>query len=123
MDHLGITSGIVYNGADDNASGTATTMEVARLMATNKIRPKRTIIFGLWCGEEEGLLGSAYWAQHPTIGASLDRVVANFNMDMVGLGDKIGAPGALNFPAVYDVILRDQLPRSSSAVRATRPGA
>ena len=57
MDHLGVTNGIVYNGADDNASGTATTMEVARLMATNKIKPKRTIIFGLWCGEEEGLLG------------------------------------------------------------------
>jgi Zn-dependent M28 family amino/carboxypeptidase len=96
LDHLGITNGIVMNGADDDASGSAVVMEMARLMAVNKIKPKRTVIFALWCGEELGLLGSNYFGEHPVAGVSMDTVVANFNMDMVGLGTRIGAPGAIN---------------------------
>ena len=122
LDHLGVQNGVVMNGADDDASGAATVMEIGRLMAVNKVKPKRTIVFALWCGEEQGLLGSNYWSQHPTVGASLDRVVTNFNMDMVGLGDGIGAPGALNFPAVFDVIMRDQQPDVAKAVHPSTAG-
>jgi hypothetical protein len=121
LDHLGITNGVVYNGADDNASGSAVTMEVARLLALHKIQPKRTIIFGLWCGEELGLLGSRYYVSTPSDGVSMDRTAAYFNMDMVGLGTEIGAPGALNFPEVFDLIMRDQDPEIAKMVRA-RPG-
>ena len=110
MDHLGVTNGVVMNGADDNASGTAVAMEIGRLLAVNKVQPKRTIIIGLWCGEEQGLLGSNYWVAHPTVGVSMDRFVGYFNMDMVGLGDAIGVPGALNFPQIYDIIKRNQDP-------------
>jgi hypothetical protein len=110
MDHLGVTNGVVANGADDNASGTAVAMEVARLLAVNKVQPKRTIVIGLWCGEEEGLLGSNYYGEHPTDGVSMDRVVGYFNMDMVGLGDAIGVPGALNFPEIWEIIKRNQDP-------------
>jgi len=124
MDHLGVTSGIIYPGADDDASGTATAMEMARLLATNAatIKPKRTIIFGLWCGEEEGLVGSNYWGQHPTDGVTMDTVVANFNNDMVGLGEGIGAPGALNFPAIFDVIMKNQDPDVAKAVHPSTGG-
>jgi hypothetical protein len=110
LDHVGVTNGVVSNGADDNASGAATTMEMARLFAANAatIKPKRTIYFALWCGEELGLLGSNYWVKQPTDHVSLDNVVANFNNDMVGLGDRIGAPGGLNFPTIWDVILKNQ---------------
>ena len=52
----------------------------------------------------------------------MDRVVADFNMDMVGLGDKIGAPGAQNFPAIYAVILRDQLPEVAQALVPSTAG-
>jgi hypothetical protein len=110
MDHLGVNDGVVMNGADDNASGTAVAMEVARLLAANKVQPKRTIVIGLWCGEEEGLLGSNYYGAHPTDGVSMDRVVGYFNMDMVGLGDGIGVPGALNFPEIWSIIKRNQDP-------------
>jgi hypothetical protein len=110
------------NGADDNASGSAVTMEVARLLAANKVKPKRTIIFGLWCGEEMGLLGSNYYTKTPSDGLSMDRVVAYFNMDMVGLGNRIGAPGANNFPEIFEVIKRDQLPEVISIVDARTAG-
>jgi hypothetical protein len=112
LDHVGVTNGVIFNGADDNASGSATVMELARLTAANAaaIKPKRTIYFALWCAEEMGLIGSAYWAKHPTDGVSLDNVVANFNNDMVGLGDRIGAPGGLNFPTIWEVIMKHQEP-------------
>ncbi len=122
LDHVGVTNGVIANGADDNASGAATTMEVARLFAVNKVQPKRTMIFCLWTGEEQGLNGSNYYVAHPTDGVSMDRVVTYFNLDMVGLGTRIGAPGALNFPAIYDVIRRDQLPDVIGVVDATPGG-
>lgn len=108
LDHTGMRDGVVFNGADDNASGSAVTMEIARLLAANKVQPKRTIVFCLWTGEEQGLLGSRYYVEHPTDGVKMDNVVTYFNMDMVGLGERIGAPGALNFPEIWDVIKRDQ---------------
>ncbi len=122
FDHLGVRNGQVYNGADDNASGSAVVMEVSRLMAQNNIRLKRTVIFGLWTGEELGLIGSTYWADHPTDGVTMDRVVTNFNMDMVAMGDKIGAPGALNFPSIWDVIKKDQNDNVISVVDASEGG-
>lgn len=124
MDHLGVAeAGVIRNGADDNASGTAVAMEVARLLAVNKVQPKRTVVVGLWCGEEEGLLGSNYYGAHPTDGVSLDRVVGYFNMDMVGLGDAIGVPGAMNFPEIYNIIKRSQDPNIKlSQESQTGPG-
>ena len=123
LDHLGVTNGVVYNGADDNASGSAVTMEVARLLATNKVPLKRTVVFGLWCGEEEGLHGSNYYVSAPTDGVTIDKVAGYINMDMVGLGDNIGAPGALNFPEIYNnVIMRDQLPEIAKLLRPSQAG-
>ncbi|MGE5362058.1 MAG: M28 family peptidase [Bacteroidales bacterium] len=124
MDHNGVTNGIIYPGADDDASGTALAMEMARLMAANAatIKPKRTVIFALWCGEEEGLIGSTYYGDHPTDGVTMDNVVVNFNADMVGLGDGIGAPGALNFPTIYDVIMKNQEPDVAKAIHPSTAG-
>jgi hypothetical protein len=112
LDHVGVSNGVIMNGADDNASGAATVMEMARLMAANAgtIKPRRTVYFALWAAEEMGLIGSEYWSKHPTDAVSLDNVVANFNNDMVGLGDRIGAPGGLNFPAIWEVIMKNQDP-------------
>lgn len=108
MDHVGVRNGLVCNGADDNASGTAVVMEVAQVLAEAKYKPKRTIIFCCWCAEELGLVGSRYYVENPCDGVTMDQVVTYFNMDMVGLGDKIGASGALNFPTIWDVIKKDQ---------------
>lgn len=87
MDHVGVGSpdalgDSIYNGADDNASGTAVVMEVAEAMASMETAPRRSTVFLLVSGEEKGLWGSAHFADAPTV--PLERVVANFNADMVG---------------------------------------
>lgn len=80
----------ICNGADDNASGTAMVLEVARAMAEARYRPARTIVFAHFAGEELGLLGSKALAAAPPKAAPFDggQVVAMINLDMVGrLGD------------------------------------
>ena len=110
LDHVGMRNGYVYNGADDNASGSAVVLELARTLAEMKYQPKRTIVFCLWCGEERGLLGSIYYTKNPCGGVNMAQTTAYFNMDMVGMGATLGAPGALNFPTIWDVIRRGQDP-------------
>ena len=74
--------GEIHHGADDNASGTAGVLELARLFSAQKPRPKRTIVFMAFGGEEEGLLGSNYYVNHPLL--PLANTVAMINMDMIG---------------------------------------
>jgi hypothetical protein len=80
-DHLGRAGGAVHPGADDNASGTAVVLGLARAFATAGGAP-RTLVFALFSGEEIGLLGSAHYTRHPAI--PIDRTVAMLNFDMVG---------------------------------------
>ena len=75
-------SGEIHHGADDNASGTAGMLELARLFTSLRPRPKRTIVFVGFGGEEEGLLGSNYYVNHPF--TPLTNTVAMINMDMIG---------------------------------------
>ncbi|MGD9126011.1 MAG: M28 family peptidase [Planctomycetia bacterium] len=82
FDHLGVRNGKVYNGADDNASGTASVLELARVLSHRKEPLRRSVLFAAWDGEEKGLLGSSHWAQSSTI--PMDRVVAVINLDMIG---------------------------------------
>ena len=85
--------GEIHNGADDNASGTAVVLELARVWSpASKAdpatsvgygdQPRYNLLFALWSGEELGLLGSEHWASHPTV--ELEGVLANLNLDMVG---------------------------------------
>jgi Zn-dependent M28 family amino/carboxypeptidase len=85
FDHVGVGAPMngdsIYNGADDNASGTAALLEVARVLSMLPERPRRSVAF-LWVsGEEKGLLGSRWFSDHPTI--PLERIVANINVDMI----------------------------------------
>ena len=82
LDHIGINSeGYVFNGADDNASGSAGVLELAQAFALNPVRPKRSIIFACWTAEEKGLLGSFYFAKYPTLPDV--KIIACLNMDMI----------------------------------------
>jgi hypothetical protein len=89
-DHLGrggagslaARGGEVHHGADDNASGVAGMLELARIFISQRAKPQRTIIFIAFSGEEEGLLGSNYYVNHPIV--PLANTVAMFNMDMIG---------------------------------------
>jgi len=80
-DHLGRAGGVVHPGADDNASGTAVVLGLARAFAAIGGAP-RTLVFAFFSGEEIGLLGSAHYARHAAV--PLDRTVAMLNFDMVG---------------------------------------
>jgi hypothetical protein len=87
MDHVGVgapdaTGDSIYNGADDDASGTSAVLEIAQAFAALDRKPARSVVFLLVSGEEKGLLGSAYFMEHPPIPAA--RMVANINIDMIG---------------------------------------
>jgi hypothetical protein len=89
-DHLGVIKGKVYNGADDNASGTAALLEIARVFKeTSKqgLMLKRSVLFICFTGEEHGLLGSEYYSKNPLV--PLSKTIANFNIDMIGRFDSI----------------------------------
>jgi len=86
-DHVGIrrSSGgkaEVYNGADDNASGTSAMIEIARMLASREKKPGRDVLFVAFAAEERGLLGSRYYVEHPLV--PLDDTAAMINLDMVG---------------------------------------
>lgn len=71
----------IYNGADDNASGVSCVLQMARAFKASGLKPKRTIIFAFWDGEEKGLLGSSYFTQR---WPHMDKVKAYLNFDMAG---------------------------------------
>ncbi|HEY0546434.1 MAG TPA: M20/M25/M40 family metallo-hydrolase, partial [Pyrinomonadaceae bacterium] len=75
-------AGEIHHGADDNASGVAGVLELARWFSAAKSRPKRTLVFIAFSGEEEGLLGSNFYVNHPVV--PLADTVAMINMDMIG---------------------------------------
>jgi len=81
LDHLGAFDDYVYNGADDNGSGSVGVLNIARAMALNPEKPKRTVVFALWTGEEQGLLGSRFYIRNPAY--PLAKTVAYLNMDMI----------------------------------------
>lgn len=88
-DHIGRKGDEIFNGADDNGSGTSTVLELAQsfaLAAKEGYGPKRSILFMLLTGEEKGLLGSEYYAENPLY--PLANTVADVNIDMVGRVDK-----------------------------------
>ena len=74
--------GEIHHGADDNASGVAGLIELARMVSSQNPKPRRTIVFIAFSGEEEGLIGSSYYVNHPIV--PLANTVAMINMDMIG---------------------------------------
>lgn len=117
-DHLGLGSfggtrdtshiGQIHNGADDNASGVAGLLELARYYSSNKIKEKYNLLFIAFSGEELGLLGSRHWTEHPTL--PLDKIHWMLNMDMIGRYNPdnglavIGYGTSSKFPAIFENI-------------------
>jgi hypothetical protein len=86
MDHVGIGVPVdgdsIYNGADDDASGTTGVVELAEALSMPGARPKRSVIFLTVSGEEHGLWGSAWFSEHPAV--PIGQIVADLNIDMIG---------------------------------------
>jgi hypothetical protein len=74
----------IYNGADDDGSGSVSALEIAQYFAAQKVKPRRSLLFVWHVGEEAGLYGSEWYTDHPTV--PRDSIVAQLNMDMVGRG-------------------------------------
>lgn len=91
-DHLGINSGmagtdLINNGANDDGSGTVSVIELASALASMKTRPKRSIVFATFYGEERGGFGSRYYGQHPPF--PLEKTIADVNLEHVGRTDDL----------------------------------
>jgi hypothetical protein len=74
----------IYNGADDDGSGSMAVLEIAEALANAPVKPARSVLFVWHTGEEDGLLGSAYFTAHPTV--PRDSIIAQINIDMIGRG-------------------------------------
>jgi hypothetical protein len=103
LDHVGDWP-VLLPGADDNASGSAAVLEIARAAARLQPRPRRSLVFVLFGGEETGLLGSRALAARPPAG--LGRCVGVYNLDMVGAGTGAYVSGGENFPELYQALER-----------------
>lgn len=88
LDHLGISRGIVYPGADDDGSGTAAVLLAAEAFAKNPVKPKRSVLFMAFTGEEMGLLGAGHLAANPPGGLKLSDMRALVQLDMVGRNEE-----------------------------------
>jgi len=104
-DHMGKDNrGQVKPGADDNASGTAVVMELARAFDSLEQKPKRTILFILFTAEEKGLLGARYYVKNPIF--PLEKTLALINLDMVGRNDvdQISVMGKYQYPELFKIM-------------------
>jgi len=104
-DHLGMYGGYIWNGADDNASGTIGVMSVAKACMATGEQPERTIIFAAWTGEERGLLGSRYFVEHPYVPIGNIRFCLNYDMiSRDGENDSLGVECRMSYTAGKDFL-------------------
>lgn len=101
LDHVGKQGPEFYfPGANDNASGSAAVLALAKAFAKSTQRPERSVIFVLYTGEEQGLVGSHYFADHCPV--EMDQIIAAINLDCIGFGDSIQVGGGKSNPVLWN---------------------
>ena len=114
------TTGQVHHGADDNASGTAAVIEMAKAAVAARKEFRRCLVFMTFAGEEHGLLGSSHYVNHPTL--PIEKTIAMINLDMVGrAGGRIMVDGLANAPSIEGDLTAAES-ASSLKLRALRGG-
>jgi hypothetical protein len=101
-DHLGMFDGYIWNGADDNASGTVGVMTIAKACLATGVKPEKTIVFAAWTGEERGLLGSKYFVEHPYL--PIENIKFYLNYDMISRdskNDSLGVECRMSYTAGF----------------------
>jgi len=102
LDHVGRQSPAVYfPGANDNASGAAAVLRLAEAFTAAGRAPRRSVVFVLFAGEESGLVGARYHAEHPVVPAA--RTAAMFNLDCVACGDSIQVGNGESAPQLWEI--------------------
>ncbi len=101
LDHVGSQAGLLFPGANDNASGSAAVIELAKAFQKCELKPKRSILFVLFASEEQGLFGSKYFAENTKIDS--DKIIAMFNLDCIGYGDSIQVGNGKSSPELWEI--------------------
>jgi hypothetical protein len=99
LDHVGSQAGLLFPGANDNASGSAAVIQLANAFKVDKIKPKRSVLFVLFASEEQGLYGAKYFVENMKIDTV--KVVATFNLDCIGCGDSIQVGNGKSTPELW----------------------
>lgn len=86
LDHLGESNGVIYYGADDDASGSTAVLLIARAFSLNPVKPKRSVMFLWFAAEEIGLIGSRYYVNNPVM--PLDKTTCLLQLDMIGRNEE-----------------------------------
>ena len=101
LDHVGSQADLLFPGANDNASGSAAVLEIAKAFTNGGLQPKRSIVFVLFASEEQGLNGAKHFVESWKKG--YDKVAAMINMDCIGYGDSIQVGNGLSAPNLWEV--------------------
>lgn len=121
LDHVGEQAGKIYfPGANDNASGSAALLEIARAFAFQSKRPKRSIVFAFFASEEQGLYGATHFANN--LPFPKEKVKAMFNLDCVGFGDSIQVGGGKSAVSLWETAKRIDSENDRLMVPATWSG-
>jgi aminopeptidase YwaD len=101
LDHVGSQAGLLFPGANDNASGSAAVLEIAEAFIKGGVEPKRSVLFVLFASEEQGLFGAKHFVESWKKG--YDRIAAMINLDCVGHGDSIQVGNGLSAPILWEI--------------------
>jgi hypothetical protein len=120
LDHVGSQAGLLFPGANDNASGSAGLLEIVEAFQLNNVKPKRSILFVLFASEEQGLYGSEYFVSNLNI--EPENVTAMFNLDCVGYGDSIQIGNGKSAPELWKIVNKIDEENSNLMVNQTWSG-
>ena len=110
LDHVGSQAGLLFPGANDNASGSAGILEIAKAITSSDLKPKRSFLFVLFASEEQSLFGSKYFVENLKI--DTNKIVAMFNLDCIGYGDSIQIGNGKSAPELWN--LADEIDEANS---------
>jgi len=120
LDHVGAQAGLLFPGTNDNASGSSGVLEIAKAFVKNGIKPKRSVIFVLFAGEEQGLIGSMHFVESWKNG--YDDITAMLNLDCVGYGDSIKVGNGNSVQDLWRITKQIDEENTKSMVNATWSG-
>jgi len=102
LDHVGSQAGLLFPGANDNASGSAGVLELAEAFQKSQLKPRRSILFVLFASEEQGLFGSKHFVENIKI--DTNKIIAMFNLDCIGYGDSVQIGNGKSSPLLWKLV-------------------
>ena len=120
LDHVGSQAGLLFPGANDNASGSAAVIQLAKAFENSEFKTKRSILFILFASEEQGLFGSKYFVENLKI--DTNKIVAMFNLDCIGYGDSIQVGNGKSSPELWNIAEKTDKTNSNLMIKDTWGG-